>query len=130
MLESAPSIETLSLTYGSRPSWYKANASPQLSLSRFTQLRKVQLPESLFVGAVAAEQPVNTTPPEVLPVSVRTLVITHPIEHEHRSHPAYRPSTRVLSWMDGLHKTGFLDLELVDIVCSNGFGDVDVDLRR
>jgi hypothetical protein len=125
--EIATMIETLSLTYASRAKFsHKVEASPRLSLTHFTSLRKVQLPETSFVGGVNVQQPVNATPREVLPTSMRTLVITHPSDLLHRHMPGYRPDTQVLGWLEGLQKTNFLDLERIEIVCSNGFGDKDI----
>lgn len=82
--------------------------------------------ESFFVGGVAAEQPANTASVDLLPASVQTLIVTHPNEQKHQSHEAYRPETRVLDWFEGLHKTRFLRLERMEIVCSEGFGDMDI----
>ncbi|KAI4623305.1 hypothetical protein J4E83_004698 [Alternaria metachromatica] len=73
-----------------------------------------------FRGAHKFQRPAGSSPSQLLPRGIRTLVITHPRSPGPDDGDC---KSKLTSWLGELTKTDFPDLERVEVVCSVGYGD-------
>jgi len=119
LLSWGRSVENLIFTYA-EPVHFSDTSTIRLDVRTFEQLRRIQIAECALVDSHDLQRLQGSSPSQLLPRHIRTLVITHP-----RS-PGPDDGNRkseLTSWLGELTKTDFPDLERVEVVCSVGYGD-------
>ncbi|KAI4632712.1 hypothetical protein J4E80_000069 [Alternaria sp. BMP 0032] len=113
------SVESLKLTY-TKPARFSDTTTTRLEAKEFIQLRRIEIAECALVDSHDLQRLEGSSPSQLLPRRIQTLVITHP--RSPGPDDGDRKS-KLASWLGELTKTDFPDLERVEVVCSVGYGD-------
>jgi hypothetical protein len=120
-LDAAPTIEGLHITCKTQPQFLNFTYQ-RLDLRQYTRLQRLEMAEIAFVGGPRTMLQPIPSPVEMLPPSLRYLVITHPNSTLGRREKPEVPQTRILGWLEELRKADFPELQHIEIVCSRKFG--------
>jgi hypothetical protein len=123
ILEAAPSIQNVTITYGPGSAFlYHERHCPDLS--QYAQLRSVEMAEDAFVGGAGTVRPPHSATANLLPCQIQSVVVTQAILHI--------PSAelQILSWFEELHKPDFPELQRIEIAYSKRIYFYDGDYLK
>jgi hypothetical protein len=130
LLNAIPGLEELAIACISSPQGCDRERHCP-NLSRYPQLRQLEMTEDAFSGGADTERPTNSAPVDLLPHNIQSIVITRAIlrssEFPHRR-------LRILSWLDELNKANFPELHRIEVFYDDnwryrsrgGFGEEQV----
>jgi hypothetical protein len=120
-LDAARTIEDLHVTCKAQPICLDFTYQ-RLNLHQYRGLQRLEMAEIAFVGGpLTVVRPIQS-PVEMLPPSLRYLVITHPNSRFRRRGRLEAPQTRILGWLEGLREADFPELHHIEVVCSRKCG--------